>query len=209
MRASERIRPGCGSSQRYTKLRASARTTAAILLLDLRARQLDQFSVFDARGAGRLARAAIEAAIDVRDERVAQFQAALIHEQHLPHAPARRIRFLAPQPVGGAVIEAEPAVNAARIIFVARMFGGAEPAESFLEFLLRIGNGCGRRGGHDFTILPRSVPEKGFVADRKAILFLPSAENLRAGGPRFAAKTSTREGTTESWRGLRRLRWRR
>ena len=59
------------------------------MLLDLRARHFDQLAVFDARRARRLARAAVETSIDVRDEPLAQLQPPLVHQLHLANAPTR------------------------------------------------------------------------------------------------------------------------
>ena len=74
------------------------------MLLNLRARHFDELAVLDARGARRLAGAAIEATVNVRDESVAQLEPALIHELHLANAAPRRIRFLAPQAIGRTMI---------------------------------------------------------------------------------------------------------
>ena len=49
-----------------------------IVASDLGARELDQFAVFDAGGAGGFASSAIEAAVDVRDETFAESETALI-----------------------------------------------------------------------------------------------------------------------------------
>jgi len=67
--------------------------------LDLRARVLDQLVVLHARRAGRHARHAAEAAVEVLDHRRRDLLVALLH-QHYP--PARRVHLLAPQHVGGA-----------------------------------------------------------------------------------------------------------
>ena len=99
------------------------------MLLDLRARHFDQLAVFDARRARRLARAAVEAAVDVRDEPLAQLQPPLVHQLHLANAPARRIGFLAPQAIRRAMIQAKPAVNAARIVRVFGLVRAGEPAD--------------------------------------------------------------------------------
>ena len=77
----------------------------AIILFDLRAGGFDELAVFHARGAGGLASAAIEALIDVLDKEVAERQAALIDQNHLADAPARRIGFEAPKTVGGAIVQ--------------------------------------------------------------------------------------------------------
>src|SRR5580658_2041424 len=64
-----------------------------IFLFDLRAGELESFSVFDAGGADGFAVATIQAAVNVQDERFAEFEAALIHQGHLLNASARRIGF--------------------------------------------------------------------------------------------------------------------
>ena len=78
---------------------------AAIILFDLRAGAFYELSVFHARGAGALASAAIETAIDVLDKKIAERQAALIDENHLTDAATRRIGFLAPKTIGGAFVQ--------------------------------------------------------------------------------------------------------
>src|SRR5271170_6969335 len=176
------------------------RPRARIFLLDLRPRQFDQFSVFDARRARRLARAAIQAAIHVRYECVAKLQSPFINELHLPDSPARRIRLLAPQPVSRTMIEAQPTMNAAGIILVERAVDGAESTQSFLKFSLRVGNRGGGSGGHDVTILPRSGPARECCEDRKVFLIWPSAKNRRASGPKREGNSSIRVDTRVSSR---------
>jgi hypothetical protein len=58
-------------------------------LFYLRARQLENFAVFNAGRADAFAVAAIQAAIDVGDECAADFQAPLIDQSHLTDASAR------------------------------------------------------------------------------------------------------------------------
>src|ERR1022692_2079032 len=99
------------------------------MLLDLRARDFDQLAVLDARRARRFARAAVETSIDVRDEPLAQLQPSLVHQLHLANAPTRRIGFLAPQAIRWAMIQAKPAVNAARIVRVFGLIRAGEPAD--------------------------------------------------------------------------------
>ena len=106
---------------------------AAIILFDLRAGGFHELAVFHARGAGRLASAAIEAPIDVANEGIAERQAAFVHQNHLTDAPARRIGLEAPEAVGGAMIETQAAVNAMQVVDVAGTVRTAEAAR------LRIG----------------------------------------------------------------------
>src|SRR3989442_12634971 len=87
----------------------------AVVLFDLGPRNFHQLAVFDARGARRLARAAVQAPIDVPDERNPQPQLSLIDQQHLPAAPAPRIGLEPPLPISRAMVQAEAAVNAARV----------------------------------------------------------------------------------------------
>ena len=132
----------------------------AIFLFDLRARQFDELSVFHAGGTRRLARAAIEAAIHVRDERFAELQASLIDEHHLPDSPARRIRLLAPQPVCRAMIQAKAAMHAAGIIFIKRLVRRRKAAQASLGIKLRcVRRNCGARlQPFVLQVLPRSGP---------------------------------------------------
>ncbi len=61
---------------------------APIVLLDLRARGLDQLAVLYPGRARGLAGAAIETPVDVLHESIAQCQASLVDEQHLANASA-------------------------------------------------------------------------------------------------------------------------
>ncbi len=118
-RASAAMRCGYGSRRRNTKSRESLEKNGrSVILLDLRARRFHQLAVLDARGAGRLAGAAIQALIDMFYEGIAQRQAALIDQHDLANTSARRIGFQAPEFVGGAVIQAQAAMNAVRVVFV-------------------------------------------------------------------------------------------
>src|ERR1700758_550348 len=94
------------------------RKWTAIILFDLRAGPFHQLAVLHARRASGLARAAVEASVDMPDKRLAQRQPPFVHKHHLTDAPARRIRFQAPQSVRGALVEAQAAVNAMQIIDV-------------------------------------------------------------------------------------------
>lgn len=77
---------------------------ALVTALDAGASMLDELSVFDARGAGGFASAAVEAFVDVIHESVADLrfrlglavELALEDVEHLLDAPAGRIRFEIP-----------------------------------------------------------------------------------------------------------------
>jgi hypothetical protein len=53
----------------------------------------DKLSVLHARRARRFARAAIQAFVDMIDKCIRNGQLSLLHLEHLPDAPARRISF--------------------------------------------------------------------------------------------------------------------
>ena len=122
---------------------------------DLGASEFDELAVFDSRGAGGLAGAAIEAAVNVGDECVAEFEAALIDEGHLADASARGIGFIVPEAIGGAGVEAQAAVDAAGIVGVVGLVTGGEAAERFGEFALSFFVGKWRGGGHFFRDAPK------------------------------------------------------
>ena len=118
-RATSRIRSGYGKQPPINKIARHPRSQRPrIFLLDLRPRQLEQLSVFHARRARRLARPAIQAAINVRDKRFAQFQAA----PDPPAASAESVRAANPLPAPTAGTSGndrgKPAVHAPRVIFV-------------------------------------------------------------------------------------------
>src|SRR5579862_1503364 len=98
------------------------------MLLDLSARGFNQFAILDSRWTRGLARAAIEATVDVRDEGIAERKPAFVDQLHLADSPARRIRFLSPQLVGRAVIQAKPAVDTARVVRVLGLVSAVEAA---------------------------------------------------------------------------------
>ncbi len=112
------------------------------MLLDLRARHFHELAVLDARRARRLARAAIQAAVNVRDESLAQLEPTLVHQLHLANAPARRIRFLAPQAIRRAMIQTKSAMDATRIIRVLGLVRADKSTD-------------GRSRRHLFRFLPR------------------------------------------------------
>jgi len=89
-----------------------------------------EFSIFNAGGTRGFARAAIQAFIDMIDEHIADGKLAFVHQNHLAYAAARRIGLEMPEFVGGAMIQAQAAVNAAGVILVSgneagnRLLGG-------------------------------------------------------------------------------------
>ena len=85
---------------------------AAVVLLDVRARRLDQAVVLDARRARGHARHAAEAAVEVLDDGVGQRHRAVDEAAHQVDAAARRVHLLVPERVGRARRQAEAAVDA-------------------------------------------------------------------------------------------------
>lgn len=92
---------------------------AFVLCLDARPRMLDQLSELDTGRAGGFARAAIQAFVDVVDEDAGKRQLSFVHQNHLADSASGRIGFQLPEPIGGAVTQAEPAVHTAGVVFVA------------------------------------------------------------------------------------------
>ena len=88
--------------------RGGARRAAA----DLPARFLEHAAVGHARRAHRLARAAVEALVEVVEQRIAGPDAALGEAAHQVDAAARRVGLDLELAIGGAGGEAEPAVDA-------------------------------------------------------------------------------------------------
>ena len=80
--------------------------------LDLAARAFHQVAKLHVRRAGRLAGAAVEAQVHVLDEIGRHAQAPLVHRLDEVHAPARRVHFRAQRAVGGALVQAQPAMDA-------------------------------------------------------------------------------------------------
>jgi len=97
-------------------------------LLDLRASRLHQLAVLNAGRTCGLAGAAIQASIDVRDERVAKRETPLIDKDHLTNSAARRIGFLAPELICRTIIQAQSAMNAPRVIVIRRLIGARKAA---------------------------------------------------------------------------------
>ena len=100
------------------------------MLLNLRPGRFDQLAVFDSRGTCGLTGPAIETLVNVLDKRIAQGQASLVDQQDLPDAPAGGVRLETPEAVGGTVVQAKPAMDAPRVVFVGRLVKLAEPAYS-------------------------------------------------------------------------------
>ena len=109
-RAGARGTAAAGTARRAARRSAGRALEAA---LDLLPRRLDQAVVADAGGADRHARHAAEARVPVRDT-VVRREADLpsLREVHQQDAAARRVHLLAPQHVGRAGGQAEPAVHA-------------------------------------------------------------------------------------------------
>lgn len=127
---------------------------AFVVAGDLRAGEFDELAVFDAGRAGGFASATVEAAVDVRDERIAEREATLIDEGHLPNAAARGIGFVVPKAIRRAGIEAKSAMDAARVVGVIGLVAGSEAAERFSEFALSFFVSERRDGGHFFSVAP-------------------------------------------------------
>ena len=119
-----------------------------VVLLDLRARCFHQLAVFDARGARRLARAAIQALIDMLYEGVAERQAALVHQHDLADSPARRIGFEAPELVGRAMIQTQAAVHTVRVVVIRGDVRAGKSAPRFWAGSLFRDCGCDRSWPH-------------------------------------------------------------
>src|SRR4029077_11773605 len=108
----------------------------AIILFDLGACPFHQLAVFHPRRTRCFAGAAMEAVVDMPDERVSELQTSFIHQDHLTNAAAGRIRFETPQAIRGAMVEAQAAVNAMQVVHV---FGAVRAVEAALA--------TGRSGG--------------------------------------------------------------
>jgi hypothetical protein len=90
----------------------------AVVLLDLAAGMFDELAVLDPRRAGGLAGAAVEALVDVLDIPFTGQKPELFHVKHLADSAARGVGFETPEAVGGAMVQAEAAVDTAGKIFV-------------------------------------------------------------------------------------------
>jgi hypothetical protein len=100
--------------------RGASEPGTGIIALDARTGVLDEFSIFDAGGAGGFAGAAVEAFVDVVDEGIGDRLLVQLDLDHLVNAAARRIGFEVPQAISGAGVEAEAAVDAAGVVLVDR-----------------------------------------------------------------------------------------
>ncbi len=89
-----------------------------VIALDARAGVLDEFAVLDAGRAGGLAGATVEAFVDVIDKGIGDGLLVQLDMNHLVDAAARGIGFEVPEPVGGAGVEAEAAVDTAGVVLV-------------------------------------------------------------------------------------------
>src|SRR6266478_8772257 len=99
-----------------------------VILLDLGACGFHQLAVLDARRTCRLARAAIQALIDMFDEGFAEREPPLVDQHHLTDSPAGRISFQPPEFICRTIIQTQPAMNAARVIVVGRSIGAGKSA---------------------------------------------------------------------------------
>src|SRR5882724_5841501 len=88
--------------------------------LDQRARAFYDAAILDAARTRRLTGAAIEAAVDVGDERLGNRQLPLVHLSNLVDAPARRIHLRSQHAIGGARVQTQPAMDAGRVKVPAR-----------------------------------------------------------------------------------------
>ena len=84
---------------------------ALVFVFDAFACVFNQPSVPDSGGAGGFASAAVEAFINMVDEWFADGEFALLDKKHLANAASGRIGFEMPQPVGGAMVETESAMD--------------------------------------------------------------------------------------------------
>src|SRR5246127_212726 len=120
-----------------------------VIALNPRTCELHKLAVFNSRRARRFARAAIQALIYVLDKRYVHRRMALVHADHLLNSAPRRICFQMPQPIGWAMIQAQAAMHAARVVFIDRLQSG--DAVCF---------------AHKITCLPRSARERMCHSDR-------------------------------------------
>ena len=104
-----------------------------IVLLDLRARFLQQMSVLHAGGTRGLAIQAAETAVNVGNERIGQRQPALVNLQHLVDAAARRIHLRAQRAIGGAIVQTQAAVHALGIQVPTGLLAGREVGNRILD----------------------------------------------------------------------------
>src|SRR5262249_8048832 len=115
---------------------------------ELPARLLEQLPVGNAGGTHGLARAAVQAVVEVRHERITRRDAALREPAHQVQAPAWRIRLDLERAVGRTRGETQPAVDTGVEVGHRRRIGAVEPTRA------RGGRGGGNHRGEDI-IAPR------------------------------------------------------
>src|SRR5690242_10805780 len=156
---------------------------AAVILLDLRPGRLHQFTVLHSRRACRFTGATIQTLVNMPDKGVAERQPSFIHEDHLPNAPARRIRFKSPQAISGAMIQTEAAMNAVKIVDV---LGAVRTAETTSATGRRpwLPSYALRKGlRHRAQMPPRNRPGERMLCGSKTCLSRrASSPSLPAGG---------------------------
>src|ERR1700704_5788636 len=89
-----------------------------VVTFDARASVFDELAVLHSGRAGGFASTAVEAFVDVIDERIGDRKIAQLDVDHLVDAAPRRIGFEIPEAVGGAGVETETAVDAASVVFI-------------------------------------------------------------------------------------------
>ena len=139
-----RIREQCSE---HKVARDPVEERALVIAFDEGAGVFDELAVFDGGRAGGFAGAAVEAFIDMLDERIGDRcveagtdgselptvrrfwlldfgDLALRDMDHLMDAAARGIGFQVPEAIGGARVEAQAAVDAAGVVFVSGNLAG-------------------------------------------------------------------------------------
>ena len=118
--ASSRRRQGRAMTSRRKSERSARTAGASLRCKDAGARVLHDPAVGDAGGADGLAVAALQALVEVADGVRRRVDAAFGQRAHQVEAAARRLRLEAGLDVGGAGLQAEAAVDAAREVRVGR-----------------------------------------------------------------------------------------
>jgi hypothetical protein len=98
--------------------RGAGKPGARIVAFDARAGVLDEFSIFDSRGAGGFASAAVEAFVDVIDEGIGEGLVVQLDVDHLVNAAAGRIGLEIPEAVGRTGVEAEATVDTTGVVLI-------------------------------------------------------------------------------------------
>src|SRR5579872_1085734 len=178
---------------KYEIAREAREKWPPIILFNLRASCFDQLAVFDARGTCGFARSAIQAPIDVRDERVAKREMALVDKYHVTNSAARRIGFQAPEFVRRTIIQAQAAVNAARVVVIRRLIsaGKATHGRGICNFLC-----TGVRFSHRIRFHLRSGPGSIHFADQKRFSHVSLARNPAVQVPKHLPRVLSRPGRT-------------